>query len=139
MMTQHVDAHGHEHVRGTHKSTLELTTDDWLTPAGDCIIGINASHAAAKFDTEFVEAARNSNTEIICALAAGGHRTEISGWGDPDLTFLDDRSLVIRTSSYVDDRTVMVEANGAARDVPRPLIQALQDGSNLTCTFSLLP
>lgn len=137
MITQHVTAQGDENVRGTHESTLELTTDDWLTPAGDCILGINASHSAADFEPEFINAASDPTTEITCTLSVGTVSTQIIGRGASELTFRDPRSLVLRTSTYVDERTVMVEANRAAIDIERELISELQTGAELSATFSL--
>ena len=95
-LVETVAARGHEHVAATHASTFEVTTDDWLTPAGDCIVGVEADRAP------------------------------------PDLTFASDRSLVVRTSDYVDDRTVAVGADAAAADLDRSLVRALADGAALT-------
>ena len=39
-------AWGHENVRATHRSTFEVTKDDYLTPRGDCIVGIRSEAAA---------------------------------------------------------------------------------------------
>jgi len=44
-----VCARGHEHVSATHASTFEVTTDDWLTPAGDCILAVEADRAPRDF------------------------------------------------------------------------------------------
>jgi len=40
--TEVIRARGHENVQSTHASTFEVTSDDWLTPAGDCILAIEA-------------------------------------------------------------------------------------------------
>lgn len=137
MPSQRISAVGHEHVRATHQSTLELTTDDWLTPSGDCIVGIKASQAPAAFDEQVIEAARSAEATITLELAIGDYRFTVSGRGDPALTFADDRSLVCRTSSYVDDRTVLVGADAAAADLDRDLVSRLQDGADVTATYSV--
>jgi hypothetical protein len=54
------------------------------------------------------------------------------GRGDPALTFENERSLVGRTSTYVDDRTIMLEADRAAADVDRELVCALASGEPVT-------
>jgi hypothetical protein len=130
-----VHARGHEHVSGTHASTWELTSDDWLTPAGDCIVGIEADRVPADFDQAFVEACRDAGATVVATLRAGGHEATVTGRGDPDLTFGDDRSLVVRTSDYVDGRTVMVGADAAAADLDRDLVAALAGGADLTLTL----
>lgn len=125
---ERVVAEGHENVRATHQSTFELTTDDYLTPAGDCILGIEADQAPSGFDPEFVTACQDEETVIEAELQVGERSATITGRGDPKLTFENDRSLVGRTSTYVDDRTIMVEADAAAADLDRELVSALQDG-----------
>jgi hypothetical protein len=130
-----VRARGHEHVAATHGSTLELTSDDFLTPAGDCIVGIEADLVPAAFDAAFVSACRDRDASIELVLEAGGCRDVIAGRGDPELSFEGDRSLVCRTSDYVDDRTVMLEADAAAADLDRDLVAALADGADLVATL----
>jgi hypothetical protein len=137
--TETVHARGHENVAGTHASTWELTSDDWLTPAGDCILGVEADRVPADFDPAFVDACRDADATVVATLRAGGHEATVVGRGDPDLTFEGDRSLVARTSDYVDDRTVMVGADAAAADLDRDLLAALADGADLRCTFRVEP
>ena len=127
-----VAARGHEHVAATHASTFEVTTDDWLTPAGDCIVGVEANRAPDDFDPAFVAACRDPEREITVTLHADGHEARVSARGDPGLTFASDRSLVVRTSDYVDDRTVAVAADAAAAGLDRGLVEALADGADLT-------
>ncbi|HIP75502.1 MAG TPA: DUF371 domain-containing protein, partial [Thermococcus paralvinellae] len=42
MMREIIHCYGHENIKATHKSTLEITKEDFLTPRGDCIICIKA-------------------------------------------------------------------------------------------------
>lgn len=136
-MEEVVHATGHEHVTAEHTSTLELTSDDFLTPAGDCILGIEADRVPAEFDPGFVAACQSADVTISATLEANGHEAVITGRGDPDLTFAGDRSLVVRTSDYVDDRTVLVGADAAAADVDRALVDALAAGADLTLTLAV--
>ena len=128
-------ARGHEHVRAAHESTFELTSDDWLTPAGDCIVGVDADATPADLPDSFVDACRDEAARITARLAADGVETTVVGRGDPDLTFEGERSMVFRTSGYVDDRTVMVDADAAAADLDRDLVAALEGGAALTVTL----
>ncbi|MDH5021562.1 DUF371 domain-containing protein [Halobacterium rubrum] len=134
-MNETVRAHGHEHVTAAHESTLELTTDDYLTPAGDCILGIEADRAPTDFADDFADACRDADATITLVLEADGHRETVTGSGHPDLAFENDRSMVARTSTYVDDRTILVDADTAAADVDRDLVAALADGADLTATL----
>jgi hypothetical protein len=132
-----VHAEGHEHVTAEHASTLEVTSDDFLTPAGDCILGIEADTVPADFDDAFVAACRDADATITATIEADGHAVTVEGSGHPDLTFESERSHVIRTSDYVDERTVMVGADAAAGDVDRALVATLADGADLTLTLTV--
>ena len=147
-----VHATGHEHVTAEHASTVELTTDDWLTPAGDCIVGVDAGCAPRDFAPEFRESCRDADATITATFAVGepgadiadladpAHVDEIVGRGDPDLALSDDRSLVGRTSEYTDDeRTIFVDGDGAAADLDRDLVAALAEGAPLTLRLAVEP
>jgi hypothetical protein len=138
-MNEVIRASGHEHVRAEHASTFEVTTDDWLTPAGDCILAVKADRAPADFDPAFVAACRDADARITADVAVDDHVHTVEGRGDPDLTFESGRSAVARTSDYVDGRTVMVDADHAAAGFSREMVAALQDGATLTLTLSVDP
>jgi len=132
-----LQAHGHEHVSAAHESTFEVTSDDFLTPAGDCIVGIESDAVPSEFPSAFVTACQSAEATITIELSAADHTDRVTARGDPDLTFASDRSLVVRTSDYVDDRTVAIEADAAATDLDRALIDALADGAALTVAVSV--
>ena len=130
-----VHAQGHENVTATHASTLEVTSDEFLTPAGDCIVGIDATSVPSDFEAAFVAVCQDAEATIEATGAAGEYSATVEGSGHPDLTFASDRSHVLRTSDYVDDRTVMVDADAAAGDIDRGLVAALADGADLSLTL----
>ena len=136
-MYQRVRAIGHEHVSAEHTSTLELTSDDWLTPAGDCILGIEASAVPATFDEEFVSACQCHDAAISATIRVDGHEQIIDGSGHSELSFENSRSMVIRTSDYVDDRTIMVESDTAAAGIDREVVTSLEDGAELDCILEV--
>ena len=136
-MQEVIRARGHEHVSAEHESTFEVTTDDWLTPAGDCILGVEADRAPADFDPAFVAACRDEDARITATIEVDGTIQTITGHGHPDLTFENDRSAVGRTSEYVDDRTILVGADAAATDVDRDIVEALANGAELTLTLTV--
>lgn len=135
--TETITAHGHENVTAEHASTFEVTSDDFLTPAGDCILAVEADHTPASFAESFVEACQHHDATITVSLETDTHTDRIEARGHPDLSFESDRSLVGRTSDYVDDRTVAVGATKAARGVDRDLVAALAAGSELTVTLEV--
>lgn len=137
MASEQIEAVGHENVSAAHASTLELTSDDFLTPAGDCIVGIEADLVPAEFDDSFVNACQNGTATIRLELEAAGISDTVEARGDPALSFENERSAVIRTSEYIDDRTIAVGANKAAGDLDRELVAALADGAALTATVTV--
>ena len=131
-----VHARGHENVTAGHSSTFEVTSDDWLTPAGDCILAVEADRVPADFDDAFVEACRDPEATIIATLTVttdegDTYAETVEGRGHPDLVFENERSHVGRTSDYVDDRTILVGADAAAADFDRELVDALAAGADV--------
>lgn len=134
---ERVTAVGHENVTARHASTFEVTREEWLTPAGDCILAVGADRAPADFDRDFAAACRDPTATITARLRVDGAEATIVGRGHPDLAFADERSLVGRTSDHADDRTVLVGADAAAADLDRGLVGALAEGSGLELTLSV--
>ena len=130
-MEERVRAVGHANVTATHASTFEVTTDDWLTPAGDCILAVEADRAPADFDDAFVEACRSPDAVVEATVRVEGRSATVVGRGHPDLTFASERAAVGRTSDPVADRTVLVGADAAAADLPRSLVAPLAGGAPL--------
>jgi hypothetical protein len=114
-----------------------VTSDDYLTQSGDCILGIEADRVPAEFDDSFVTACQQESSSIVVTLEAEGHTERVRGRGHPDLTFASERSLVCRTSEYVDDRTVAVGMDRAAGELDRDLVAALAEGAELTLTLTV--
>ena len=126
-----VHATGHEHVTAEHASTFEVTTDDWLTPAGDCILAVDADRSPADFSDAFRDAVQDAAATITMTLEVDDATATFEGRGHPELALTDDRSMVGRTSTHVDDRTIMLEADGAAESVDRDVVDALADGADV--------
>lgn len=134
-MQEIVRAMGHENVSAEHASTFEVTTDDWLTPAGDCILAVEADRAPADFDPEFVAACRNEDATITVTFEADSHTEAVAGRGHPDLSFESERSMVGRTSEYTDERTFVVGAQKAANGFDREFVEALSADAELVVTI----
>ncbi|MFC7200305.1 DUF371 domain-containing protein [Halospeciosus flavus] len=132
-----VHAHGHENVTAEHESTFEVTTDDYLTPAGDCILAVEADRAPTDFDPTFMTACQDPDATITAMFEVAGRTEIVTGRGHPDLDFGSERGAVGRTSTYVDERTIMVEADKAAADFDREMVEALEEGAKLTLTLTV--
>jgi hypothetical protein len=129
MPTVRFSAHGHENVLGTHRTTLEITTEDFLTKAGTCIVGIRADMTLAEMPSEVKQLARLGSTAITLRMTVANQTREVRGRGSPGLTYDDVTGMVARTSSYESGRTLMVEADKAAIHLDREFVELLRDGS----------
>ncbi|MCL9814393.1 DUF371 domain-containing protein [Natranaeroarchaeum aerophilus] len=136
-MEERISAHGHEHVSADHASTFEVTTDDFLTPAGDCILAIEADRAPADFAPKFVDACQDADATITAMVEVDGMSQSVTGSGHPDLSFQSERSAVIRASDHVDERTVTVNADHGAIGIDDELVDALAAGAELTLTLAV--
>ena len=128
---EHVIAKGHVNIKATHPSTFEVTKENWLTPQGDCIIGISASKSPKQFSEEFKNIAKREGAIVLAILLSDETFDYIIGKGSEKLTFKDATRMIFRKSSYVSDNTVMIKANKAARDISRELISKLRKGNIL--------
>ena len=118
---------GHPMVRSTHPTTIEVTTEDHLTPRGDCIVGVGASSGCAQLGLELKEGLRREGSRVTITLFVGPYNFEVKAEGDPRLELSHPRDIVIRRSNYASDRTVAVRANAAARDIPREIVRQLRE------------
>ncbi len=130
-------AYGHHNITGKHRTTLEITTEEYLTKTGTCIIGISSDNNLAMLDDEIRNLARNPDTIIMLRMSVNGIVEEIRGHGSPGLSYENKVSMVARTSDYECDRTLMIRANKAASDLSREFIENLkEDGIAIVCELS---
>ncbi|WP_456474411.1 DUF371 domain-containing protein [Candidatus Pyrohabitans sp.] len=122
-----VFARGHENIRAEHRTTLEITRDEELSPRGDCIIGVGADKALVDFPERFKRLARHSNAVITLVLRAGNREVVIRGRGHERLSFTDAREMVVRKSTFTCGRTLMVGASHSARELPRDFVALLRN------------
>lgn len=126
-----VSAKGHPNVRALHRSTIEITKEDFLTERGDCIIAVSADKSANELSDEFKEIAMCNGSLIIVVLIVGKLVDVVVAEGSRRLTFKDGVSLVIRRSNYVDDRTIALKANKAACNINRDIVKMLKMSNSL--------
>jgi uncharacterized protein len=120
-------ARGHENVIATHKTTFEVTKEETLSKRGDCIVAVEATKAAVDLPAEFKEAARKEGAQITVTIQAGELKETVKANGSPHLQFTHPTDLVVRKSGYVCSRTLAIEADKAAIDFSRELIEKLKD------------
>jgi len=126
MLKEIIHCKGHENVRVTHKSTLEFTKEDYLTPRGDCILCIEADKGINDLSNEFKSALR-AGKKLLIRIKVGDLVDEVLAEGSPGLILDHDFSMVVRKSDYIDARTLAIRANKAARDIKRELVELLRN------------
>lgn len=120
-------AKGHPNIRATHRSTFEVTAEPTLTIRGDCIVGVKASATPSQVDAAVGWLLRRPGSRVTTRLSCGEFAEEVHGYGAPGLLLTSPLSLVWRTSSHIDGRTIAIRCDKAARDMNRQLIRRLQD------------
>ena len=130
-------AYGHENVIGEHKTTVELTSEDFLTKQGTCIVGVGSDKSLNQMDSKIKRLASLSSTKIVLRMMINGLTEEITGTGSPGLTYTDSTSMVARTSTFECGRTLMVNGDKAASDLSRDFVDRLKvNGVVIKCELT---
>ncbi len=117
---------GHENIRATHRSTLEFTKENYLTPRGDCILCVGADKGINDLSEDFKKALREGR-KLLIRIKVGELSDEVIAEGSPELILDHPYSMVVRKSDYIDARTLAIRANKAAKDIDRRLVERLKD------------
>jgi len=123
-----IKAYGDPNIRATHKTTIEITKDDHLTERGDCILGIRADRGL-KDIKNFLDS--HKGKKLIVEFTVDDLSDRVTGYLDPKLSFLDERDIVIRKSSYICKRTLMINADKSAAEIDRSIVRKLREGKEL--------
>src|SRR3989344_8780478 len=126
MVTETITAKGHSLVKGTHKTTIELTKESHLTPRGDCIIGVSADKACVDLSEE-LKAQLREDKKFTIVLKVSSLEEKITGFGSPDLKLTNTHDIVLRKSSHIDGRTLLVKCNKACGDLSREFVNKLKN------------
>lgn len=120
-------AKGHENIQGLHCTTIEITKEKTLTPRGDCIIGIMADKAVNDLSPSFKKLLKDRSTVLISQFYINNKLYDtVIGHGDPSLILTNNKKIIFRKSTYVDDSTISIRTNKAARDLNRDMIELLK-------------
>ncbi len=124
-MEEIILAYGHENITARHRTTMQVTKDREITKRADCIIGVRASKSAADLSQELKRhLLEGGHVDIEVETFAGSFR--FGAEGSPKLILNNAVDAVIRRSSYVDDRTIVIRAEASARDIPRRIVKSLR-------------
>ncbi|MBD3338008.1 MAG: DUF371 domain-containing protein [Candidatus Lokiarchaeota archaeon] len=128
---------GHENILSTHKSTIELTKDNFLTKKGNCIIGIKSTKSCKDLSLE-LKRAITSKKRIKVIIKVEDVEDWFYGLGNSRLTLTNEKHIVFRTSKYLCDRTALIECSKSSEDLDRRVINKLKtQGKRFSITFAL--
>jgi hypothetical protein len=120
-------AFGHKNIQATHPTTLEITKEETLTKRGDCIIAVSADKALADLNVDFKDYLRKENARISLLIEAGKIADVVNAFGSPKLILAHPTDMVVRKSNYICSRTLAIQADKAAIDLSRKLVEKLKN------------
>jgi hypothetical protein len=127
MVQDEVTFYGHPNVQSLHAKTIEITKDEHLTRRGDCIIGVKANKACADLNESFKQRLKSNSSIVKIEIMVGDESFLVSGMGNERLSMLSPHDIVIRKTKFVCPRTMSVLCDKASSDLPRKVVNMLQD------------
>jgi len=121
-----ITARGHPMIKATHPTTLMITKDREVGPHGDCIVAVAADKAVADLDSALKKSIK-AGRPVKITFKVGDALFVVRGSGHLDLTLSNKTDIVVRKSAYTCGRTLAIEANKAAGDLPRDFVSRSRD------------
>jgi hypothetical protein len=125
--TETIFAFGHKNIQSTHKSTLEITKEGKLSRKGDCIIAVSSDKTLPDLSFEFKKNLRRENSIITMLIEAVDIAEVVNAYGHPRLILSNSTDMVVRKSNYICNRTLAINADKAACDLSRELVEELKN------------
>jgi hypothetical protein len=126
-VTEIILGYGHENIQATHKTTFEITKEAQLSRRGDCIIAVSANKTMTDFSSEFKENLVKEKAKIMILIEAGDAAEVVNAFGSPRLILTHRTDIVVRKSNYICNRTLAIQADKAACDLSRKLVEKLKN------------
>ena len=120
-------AHGHNNILAMHETTLEITKDTHLSRRGNCIIAVAANKGFDNLSSEFRGFLRKDDAKITITIESGTVSDTLDACGNSKLVLAHPTDMVVRKSEYICNRTLAIQANKAACDLSRRLVEKLKD------------
>ncbi len=127
MVEDEVIFYGHPNILSLHPRALEITKNTELTLRGDCIIGVGANKACKDLDPALKRLLKNDNSVVRLSIIAGNRSYTVNGFGSSRLLLLNSQDIVIRKTNFACSRTLCLNTDKASLDIPREIVQLLQN------------
>ena len=119
-------ARGCARITALHETTLEITKEEVKTNRGSCIVATCADMGLSELSQELKDALRTDGAKIALIFEAGGITDTVNGYGYHGLSLTNSLEMVVRKSTFICGRTLMVGADKAACNLKRELVSALK-------------
>ncbi|MBD3193796.1 MAG: DUF371 domain-containing protein [Candidatus Lokiarchaeota archaeon] len=129
MILDTIFAYGHKNVICSHKSTIEVTKDDYLTPKGNCILGIKSNKSCTNL-SENLKRYLLLGRELEIIIKIDDLSDNFYGSGSRELTLSNNSDIVFRKSNFICDRTVLINCTKSSSELNRNLIEKIQKSKN---------
>ena len=128
-MEETINARGHPNITANHQTTLMFTKESEIGLEADCIVAVAADKGSADL-SENLKRAIASGAEMEIIIEVSGRVEKIQGRGHGGLSLLNPIDLVVRKSDYICDRTLAIDADKSASDLPREFVDFLKNPEN---------
>jgi hypothetical protein len=133
-----IKARGHENISAKHGTTLEITKEVDLSRRGHCVIAVSADKAIDDLSLDFKRSLRKKDTKITISIRAGEIGETVIAFGNPRLILSHPSDIVVRKSDYISNRTLAIQADKAASDLSRKLVEKLKSpAQNVEITLTV--
>ena len=120
-------AHGHPNILATHQTTLEITKDSELTKKGDCIVAVGADFSLQQLQR--IVGSCGDGGKIKLTIAVAGLKAEVIAVVNKE--FCSENEIVLRRGNFISERTLGMQADRAAADIGRKLVEKLKSPSSI--------
>lgn len=121
-----IQAWGHNNILCTHKTTIELTKETNLTRRGDCVLAVGASKGCLDLTPDLKNKIKTGK-KFKVKLEVDDIQDFFYGFGNKELKLLDKNDIVFRKSSFISDRTVLINCSKSSKELDRELIDKLKN------------
>lgn len=120
MATYNFTAFGHRNILARHKTTLEFTKDREISRRADCIIGVNSD-----FDINDLRKFIFCKGRVKIIISVNNEKFEVNAVLNEG--FNDEKEVIIRKTNFASERTLGINADKTASDVPEKMAKLLQN------------
>ncbi|MDI9620113.1 MAG: DUF371 domain-containing protein [Candidatus Nezhaarchaeota archaeon] len=138
LLIERFKAYGHNNVSATHRTTLEITREEHLTPRGNCIVAVKSEKGVAGLGEDVKKALKQRHAKVSLILKVLELEDVVTGLGDERLMLTSTLAIICRKSQFVCPKTLMIKCDKSAADINRELVELLRRGHQVEVTIEVV-